>query len=85
MELGRPILVVPAGIVNCSARRVIIGWKNTREARRAVSDSMPLLQQSQEVARAYARAPNPGEECGSDVQEYISIHGRISAHAHSPD
>ena len=74
MELGRPILVVPPGIVNCSARRVIIGWKNTREARRAVSDSMPLLQQSQEVLVVCAGA-NPREEWGSDVQEYLSIHG----------
>ena len=74
MELGRPILVVPPGIVNCSARRVIIGWKNTREARRAVSDSMPLLQQSQEVLVVCAGA-SPREEWGSDVQEYLSIHG----------
>jgi len=74
MELGRPILVVPPGIVTCSARRVIIGWKDTREARRAVSDSMPLLQQSQEVLVVCAGA-NPEDEGGSDVQEYLSIHG----------
>ncbi|GMA74246.1 hypothetical protein GCM10025880_06630 [Methylorubrum aminovorans] len=41
MHVGRPILVVPPGIDHLDARRVAIGWKNTREARRAVRTRCP--------------------------------------------
>jgi len=44
MRAGRPVLVVPNGIKSLSLRHVFVGWKETREARRAVADAIPLLQ-----------------------------------------
>ena len=44
MRAGRPILIVPQGVCALSMRHVIVGWKETREARRAVADALPLLQ-----------------------------------------
>ncbi|UHC15860.1 universal stress protein [Methylobacterium currus] len=52
MQLGGPILVVPPGIDHLEARRVLIGWKNTREARRAVRDALPLLRRASQVVIA---------------------------------
>jgi nucleotide-binding universal stress UspA family protein len=43
MRAGRPILVVPNGIASLPLRHVFVGWKDTREARRAVVDALPLL------------------------------------------
>lgn len=43
MNLGRPMLVVPPEVDHLEARCVAIGWRNTREARRAVSDALPFL------------------------------------------
>lgn len=43
MRLGRPLLVVPPGTDHLEAQHVVIGWKDTREARRAVWDALPLL------------------------------------------
>lgn len=43
MRAGRPILVVPKGVTSLPLRHVFVGWKDTREARRAVADAVPLL------------------------------------------
>jgi nucleotide-binding universal stress UspA family protein len=44
MRAGRPVLIVPQGITALAMRHVMVGWKETREARRAVADALPLLQ-----------------------------------------
>jgi nucleotide-binding universal stress UspA family protein len=46
---GRPVLVVPPGTSRLAARHIIVGWKDTREARRAVVDAMPLLVAAESV------------------------------------
>jgi nucleotide-binding universal stress UspA family protein len=40
---GRPVLVVPSAVDSVGPRRAIVAWKDTREARRAVSDAVPIL------------------------------------------
>jgi nucleotide-binding universal stress UspA family protein len=50
MKLGRPMVVVPPEVGGLKLSRVVVGWKDTREARRAVVDALPLLQQAKEVA-----------------------------------
>jgi len=44
IKAGRPVLVVPQGITALSLRHVFVAWKDTREARRAVADALPLLE-----------------------------------------
>lgn len=44
MDAGRPVLIVPKGVTTLAMRHVTVGWKETREARRAVADALPLLQ-----------------------------------------
>jgi nucleotide-binding universal stress UspA family protein len=46
---GRPILVVPATVKSFQAAHVVIGWKDTREARRAVVDALPFLHEAKRV------------------------------------
>lgn len=46
---GRPFLVVPAAIKSFSADHVAIGWKDTREARRAIRDALPFLHEAKRV------------------------------------
>jgi nucleotide-binding universal stress UspA family protein len=46
---GRPVLVVPAAVKSLTADHVVIGWKDTREARRAVSDALPFLHEAKRV------------------------------------
>lgn len=49
MRAGRPVLIVPDGVTALNLRHVFVGWKDTREARRAVADALPLLAISQDV------------------------------------
>jgi nucleotide-binding universal stress UspA family protein len=46
---GRPVLVVPAAVKSIQAEHVVIGWKDTREARRAVLDALPFLHEAKRV------------------------------------
>jgi nucleotide-binding universal stress UspA family protein len=50
IESGRPMLVVPcAGRYPEIARHIVIAWKPTREAARAVFDALPLLKSAKTV------------------------------------
>jgi nucleotide-binding universal stress UspA family protein len=49
MRLGRPMIVVPPEVDRLKLSSLVVGWKDTREARRAVVDALPLLQKAKEV------------------------------------
>ncbi len=46
MRAGRPLLIVPPGVSSLPLQNVFVGWKESRESRRAVADALPLLQQA---------------------------------------
>ena len=46
---GRPCLVVPPEKPHLSGDRVVVAWKNTTEARRAVAAALPFLMTAQDV------------------------------------
>lgn len=49
LQIGRPVLMAPPDAVQLKAASVVVAWKDTREARRAVSDALPFLQRAQTV------------------------------------
>lgn len=49
MQTGRPVLVVPKTEIAFKLERMVVAWKDRREARRAVIDALPLLQQAKQV------------------------------------
>jgi nucleotide-binding universal stress UspA family protein len=80
MDSGRPTLVVPyAGRFERLGERVLIAWNASREAARAVKDSLPLLAQARSVT---VMAVNPksgptahGDVPGADISLYLARHG----------
>jgi nucleotide-binding universal stress UspA family protein len=65
------------------AERVVIGWKDTREARRALQDSLPLLHEAKSVL--VSEVCDGGTETATrkhldDVVRYLARH-RIAASA----
>jgi nucleotide-binding universal stress UspA family protein len=50
LRAGRPVLLVPRDVDSLKAERVVVGWKDTREARRALRDSLPLIRKALSVA-----------------------------------
>lgn len=49
MSAGRPVLLVPEGSDRLRASAIVVAWKDTYEARRAVADAMPLLLRADDV------------------------------------
>jgi nucleotide-binding universal stress UspA family protein len=73
MDLGRPILLVPPQVESLSAKHVVVAWKDTREARRAVWDALPFLVRAELVSVASV-GPEANEQGIADVCCYLSEH-----------
>ena len=77
LRMGRPTLVVPEGVASLQAEHVVIGWKDTREARRAVQYALPFLHEATRVT--IFEACGPAEEKSAlgrldDVARYLAMH-----------
>jgi len=88
MQAGRPVLVVPDSRNWLDLRRVLIAWKDTAEARRAVADALPLLRKATdvtvvEIVEATATRAAALSRVG-DVVAWLSRQG-VSASALVPD
>jgi nucleotide-binding universal stress UspA family protein len=74
---GRPVMLVPSAIDSLQGRRILVGWKNTREARRAVRDALPLLRLAEEVLAVHVAETGWQFDTSSDVEDaarYLAGH-----------
>ncbi len=88
LKAGRPLLAVPPDIQSLTAERVVIGWKDTREARRAVRDSLPLLREASNVAIIEIAEPQEQDQSQlriEDVARYLTRHQVKLAKPPTPD
>jgi nucleotide-binding universal stress UspA family protein len=76
LAAGRPVLVIPRQISQLEASRVLIAWKDTREARRAVSDALPFLREAKEVRIAMAQTQGATDNNAqmADIARYLARH-----------
>jgi nucleotide-binding universal stress UspA family protein len=85
MQTGRPLLMIPNGIGVLNAERILVAWKDTREARRAVCDALPLLRNCQKVIVAEIdedHKPAAANQRVEDVTAWLTKHG-VTATARS--
>jgi nucleotide-binding universal stress UspA family protein len=78
MRAGRPVLVVPPGTDHLDPSSVVVAWKDTRETRRAVTDSLPLLQRARRVHLIEIGLGKDEAEARAalaSVAEYLAGHG----------
>jgi nucleotide-binding universal stress UspA family protein len=79
LATGVPFLIVPdTWKGNTVASHIVVGWNASREARRAIGDSLPLLEAADDVCLVVVDAdnnPSHGEETGADIALYLSRHG----------
>lgn len=71
MAAGRPVLVVPHEAKPLSAQRIVVAWKNTREARRATTDALPFLKRAENVLVLEVRNPRNEFEAKSRTGEAV--------------
>jgi len=77
LRAGRPVLVAAHGTADLRSRRVVVAWKDTREARRAVADAVPLMAMANEVI-IVAVDRNPGDwirDGVKDAASFLASHG----------
>jgi len=77
---GRPLVIVPyAGQFPSIGRRIVVGWKPTREAARALADALPILERAAEVT-VLTINPDRGPDtepgvAGADIALHLARHG----------
>lgn len=88
MQAGRPILVVPDRINWLDLRSVLVAWKDTPEARRAVADALPMLRKAKDVTIVEIPEANDDRSAVmagvTDVAAWLARHG-VTATARVPE
>jgi len=78
LAAGRPVLILPSvGSFATIGKRILVAWNPSREATRAVTDSIPLLREADSV-HIMAVNPKAGEHgavAGADIGLYLARHG----------
>jgi nucleotide-binding universal stress UspA family protein len=75
LACGGPVLVAPEqGAWTEAPKRILVAWKNTREAARALHDAWPFLEAADEVTVVMVRPS--GEEGAEDaLAKHLARHG----------
>nr|WP_278376092.1 universal stress protein [Brucella anthropi] len=77
LRAGRPLLVVADRAEHVQAKKIVVAWKDTREARRAVADSIPLLVTAKEVivVTVVPESDDCVRDGPTDVVAFLALHG----------
>jgi nucleotide-binding universal stress UspA family protein len=76
VKAGRPVIIAGVGLSQIKADKVVVGWKDSREARRAVVDALPLLLAAGHVTVVTIHESDFAEEKASleDVLAWLGRH-----------
>ncbi|WP_315715699.1 MULTISPECIES: universal stress protein [unclassified Bradyrhizobium] len=77
MQAGRPLLMVPDNVSSLDLGTVLVAWKETPEARRALTDALPLLAKASGVV--VAEIPETASEydaCAARLADVVAWLGR---------
>jgi nucleotide-binding universal stress UspA family protein len=81
LRIPAPALLVPyANAVQTIGTRVMIAWDGSREATRAISDALPLLQRARQVEIVRWAAPRARDEGARAVSRLDAIPGWLKLH-----
>jgi nucleotide-binding universal stress UspA family protein len=87
MQAGRPVFIVPAAVNKLQLGRILVSWKDTREARRAAVDALPLLKIAAHVSVveiAAAQDLAAARTHVEDVVSWLARHGVLAESLASP-
>jgi nucleotide-binding universal stress UspA family protein len=83
LRLDRPMLSVPERVTEISADRIVVGWKDTREARLAVQHALSFLIRASRVTIVELCTSDQQDAARSrvrDVSRYLESHGASCQH-----
>ena len=92
MQAGRPVFVAPPGGPLLSGKKVVVAWKDTREARRALSDSLPFLEAAEGVLVLEVCDQDGNEDAKTRTDDVvtalrrrnIAAEAKVALHGHAP-
>lgn len=76
LRMGRPTVLVPEHVHELQADRVVIGWKDTREARLAVHGALPFLKRASRVSIVEICTSNEQDAARRRVRDVAAHLGR---------
>lgn len=93
LRMGRPTLSVPDSVTQLAGDRIVIGWKDTREARLAVREALPFLTRASRVTISEICTSEEQDAARvriRDVAAYLKKHGvscehEVRVHTSEPD
>jgi nucleotide-binding universal stress UspA family protein len=76
LRSGRPLIMLADGADRLRTDRIVLAWKDTREARRAASDALPLLRAAKEVIVTTVLEGDQGAARAvlADVIRWLELH-----------
>jgi nucleotide-binding universal stress UspA family protein len=78
MRLGRPVLAAPQGVAHFRFEHAVVCFKNAREARRAIADSLPILRAMKRVDVVEVVEGRNADDAArrlGDVRDWLARHG----------
>jgi len=78
VRMGRPTILVPEQVSELKADRIVVGWKDRREARVAVLHALPFLATASEITVIELCLSNEQDSARRrvhDVAKYLSLRG----------
>lgn len=81
MRAGRPVMIVPPHAKGLHLDRVLVAWKDSREARRAALDALPLLEMTGHVTVVEVASKEDEEAAGNrlaDLAAWLKPHGILA-------
>jgi nucleotide-binding universal stress UspA family protein len=75
LHTGRPILLAPHGRDRIDVKNVVIAWKDTAEAQRAVADALPFMKRAGSVVVVQVKEDAAGAPDLADTQAFLKRHG----------
>jgi nucleotide-binding universal stress UspA family protein len=71
LKSGRPVLIAPPTGEGFSGRSVVVGWKDTRESRRALADALPFLVRAEKVMLIAACPADDQDDAAAGLQDVV--------------
>lgn len=71
---GKPALMFPRKMKSFKIDKILIGWNNSPEVARAITEAIPLLQKAKEVHIITSKEFTPDSSIMTKLQSYLEIH-----------
>lgn len=76
LESGKPVMIIPREMKEFKTDKIIIGWNNSPEVSRAVSEAIPIMKQAKQVHIVSSKAYTTENLTRiKDLRNYLELHG----------